>query len=74
MVVNKELDSLLWVMKVPKPQEKLGEEWGGLLDENADQNHWQCLILHSGTRGERSGEFHIRHIRSHYKTCFESFE
>lgn len=74
MVVNKELDSLLWVMKVTKPQEKLGEEWGGLLDENADQNHWQCLILHSGTRGERSGEFHIRHIRSHYKTCFESFE
>lgn len=56
VVVNKELDSLLWVMKVPKPQEKLGEEWGGLLDENADQNHWQCLILHSGTRGERSGE------------------
>lgn len=36
MVVNEELDSLLWVMKVTKPQEKLGEEWGGLLDENAN--------------------------------------
>lgn len=50
MVVNEELDSLLWIMKVTKPQEKLGEEWGGLLDENADQNHWQCLILHSVRR------------------------
>lgn len=50
MVVNEELDPLLWVMKVTKPQEKLGEEWGGLLDENANQNHWQCFILHSGTR------------------------
>lgn len=52
MVVNEELDPLLWVMKVPKPHEKLGEERGGLLDENANQNHWQCLVLHSGTGGE----------------------
>lgn len=53
MVVNEELDSLLWVMKVTEPQEKLGEERGGLLYENANENHWQCLILHSGTRGEK---------------------
>lgn len=77
MVVNKELDSLLWIMKVTKPQEKLGEEWSGLLDENANQNHWQCLILHSVRRGEKSQlMYHIRHIRSHSncKTCLESFE
>lgn len=77
MVVNKDLDSLLWIMKVTKPQEKLGEEWSGLLDENANQNHWQCLILHSVRRGEKSQlMYHIRHISSHSncKTCLESFE
>lgn len=53
MVVNEELDSLLWVMKVTKPQEKLGEEWGGLLNKNANQNHWQRLILHSVRKREK---------------------
>lgn len=71
MVVNEELDSLLWVMKVTKPQEKLGEEWGGLLDENANHDHGQCLILHSVRREVVA---HIRHKSSHCNCATENFE
>lgn len=69
VVVNEDLNSLLWVTEITKPQEKLGEKRGGLLDENANQNHWQSLILHSVRRN-------IRYIRFHCScnTCLESLE
>lgn len=69
MVVNEDLNSLLWVMEITKPQEKLGEKRGGLLNENTDQNHWQSFILHSVRRDIR----HVR-FRCSCNACLESLE
>lgn len=52
VIVNKQLDAFLWVVELLEPLEELSEEWGGLLNEDANQNQGQYFLLHSRAGGE----------------------